>query len=72
MAAPIKESLLLNENDLKSTLMSQKLRVEQHRTNYETLKAQHIVLQKVLADLIRFIGSVTTVVTGTRRAAVRV
>lgn len=47
MAAPVKDSLLMNENDLKSTLMNQKLRAEQHRSNYETLKAQHILLQKV-------------------------
>lgn len=47
MAAPVKDSVLMNENDLKSTLMNQKLRAEQHRSNYETLKAQHILLQKV-------------------------
>lgn len=47
MAAPVKDSLVMNENDLKSTLMNQKLRAEQHRSNYETLKAQHILLQKV-------------------------
>ena len=47
MAAQVKDSLMMNENDLKSTLMNQKLRAEQHRSNYETLKAQHILLQKV-------------------------
>lgn len=47
MAAPVKDSLVMNENDLKSTLMNQKLRAEQHRSNYETIKAQHILLQKV-------------------------
>jgi len=70
MAAPLTKSLLMNENDLKSTLMSQKLRVEQHRTNYETLKAQHIVLQKVQAD--RQTYSVTTGAIGTCGAAVRI
>ena len=49
MAAPVKDSVLMNENDFKSTLMHQKLRAEQHRSNYETLKAQHILLQKVKA-----------------------
>ena len=49
MAEPGKNSLLMNESDLKSTLINQKLRAEQHRSNYETLKAQHIVLQKVKA-----------------------
>ena len=47
MAAQGKDSLLMSESDLKSTLMNQKLRAEQHRSNYETLKAQHILLQKV-------------------------
>lgn len=47
MAAPGKDSLLMNENDFKTTLMNQKLRAEQHRSNYETLKAQHVLLQKV-------------------------
>ena len=47
MATQGKDSVLMGENDLKSTLMNQKLRAEQHRSNYETLKAQHILLQKV-------------------------
>ena len=47
MAVTGKDSLLMGENELKSTLMNQKLRAEQHRNNYETLKAQHILLQKV-------------------------
>ena len=74
MAAPVKDSLVMNENDLKSTLMNQKLRAEQHRSNYETLKAQHILLQKVKISIIIILSCnvVRTCCIGSRGFAVRV
>ena len=34
-------------SNLESVLLDQKMRVEKHRMNFETLKSQHILLQEV-------------------------
>ena len=41
-------------SNLESVLLDQKMRVEKHKMNFESLKTQHIMLQEVSAAICLF------------------
>jgi len=43
-------SLVLGEG-LESALLDQRMRAEKHKTNFESLKAQHLTLQDVSFEI---------------------